>query len=235
MPSDIATCRGVGRFLAIALLVILGILAYRNRPPEWDPRTPLDLRAEPGLMARIKVARLTREPDACFAALAASEVPLTRVPDRPHTASCAVEHAVVLPSSLHVTPHGPTATCRVAAAWALFERHVLQPAAMRYLGTAVIGVRHLGTYNCRNMNGAVTGRRSQHATANAIDIAAFILRDGREIRLDRDWVGDNAEVAFLHAVRDGACRWFRVVLGPDYNAAHADHFHFDMGPMAACR
>ncbi|MFN4225017.1 MAG: extensin family protein [Hyphomonas sp.] len=33
----------------------------------------------------------------------------------------------------------------------------------------------------------------------------------------------------------GACRLFSVTLGPDYDAAHADHFHMDMGPQRACR
>jgi len=27
----------------------------------------------------------------------------------------------------------------------------------------------------------------------------------------------------------------RVTLSPDYNAAHRDHFHFDMGPYSSCR
>jgi len=36
-------------------------------------------------------------------------------------------------------------------------------------------------------------------------------------------------------VRDGACRFFDVVLGPDYNDAHRDHFHLDMGAYRACR
>jgi hypothetical protein len=85
------------------------------------------------------------------------------------------------------------------------------------------------------VNHATAGRRSQHATANAIDIAGFVLRDGREVRLAQDWTGTGFEAAFLRAVRDGACRWFRGVLGPDYNAAHHDHFHFDMGPWRVCR
>ncbi|NGM24158.1 extensin family protein [Roseomonas stagni] len=219
----------------ISLLIVIGIIAYRNLPPEWDPAVPLDLRAEPGLMTRVKVSRLAREPEACFAAFAASGMLLTRVPDRPSDVSCGIENAVLLPSSVRVTPRGPTVTCRVAAAWALFERHSLQPAARQHLGTEVVGVRHLGTYSCRNVNSAAAGRRSQHATANAIDIAALLLGDGREVRLVRDWHGDDAEAAFLRAIRDGACRWFRAVLSPDYNAAHADHFHFDMGPSTVCR
>ena len=99
----------------------------------------------------------------------------------------------------------------------------------------MVGLRHLGTHACRNVNHAGAGRRSQHATANAIDVAGFVLQDRREVRLARDWSGAPAEAAFLRAVRDGACRWFNGVLGPEYNAAHQDHFHLDMGPWRSCR
>jgi hypothetical protein len=55
------------------------------------------------------------------------------------------------------------------------------------------------------------------------------------VTLLRHWDAGGAEAAFLRSLRDGACGWFRAVLGPDYNAAHRDHFHFDMGPWRACR
>lgn len=223
---------GLLLLLALAGAVIMGL---RHLPPEWDPREPLDLRAAPGWMTDLKLRRLAWEPEACFAAFAASGMTPRRVPDRPSDTGCAIENAMLLPGEARLQPASPVVTCRVAAAWVLFERNSLQPAARAHLGTEVSGVRHLGTYNCRNVNHARTGRRSQHATANAIDIAGFTLRDGREVRLLRDWGGTGPEAAFLRGVRDGACRWFRAVLGPDYNAAHADHFHFDMGSWRSCR
>jgi hypothetical protein len=77
------------------------------------------------------------------------------------------------------------------------------------------------------MYGASEGRWSEHATGNAIDIAGFVLEDGRRISVLGDWDGEDAEARFLRAVRDGACKSFATVLSPDYNAAHADHFHLD--------
>jgi hypothetical protein len=47
-------------------------------------------------------------------------------------------------------------------------------------------------------------------------------------------VDENA-ARFLREVRDGACSIFHVVLGPDYNALHSTHFHFDMGRYRQCR
>ena len=96
-------------------------------------------------------------------------------------------------------------------------------------------VDQLGTYACRNVNSAAAGRRSQHATANAIDIAAFRLADGRSISILDDWGKDTAEGRFLAAARDEACDFFNVVLSPDYNRLHANHFHLDLGGFRMCR
>ena len=221
--------------LLLIVLAGLGWLGLRHLPAEWDPRAPLDLTAEPGLLTGWKLSRVARDPQACFAAFAASGLSPVRVADRPSEVGCALEAAVVLPGSVRASPRDPVVTCRLAASWVLFERHALQPAARRHLGTEVAGIRHLGTQNCRNVNHAREGRRSQHATANAIDVAGFVLRDGREVRLARDWGAPGPEAGFLRDVRDGACRWFRAVLGPDHDAAHRDHFHLDTGPWRACR
>jgi hypothetical protein len=120
-------------------------------------------------------------------------------------------------------------------AWSLFEAHALQPAARRHFGREVTRVVHFGSYACRNVNHREMGRRSEHATANALDIAGFVLADGTRIMLAEDWDGAGARAAFLRDVRAGACRFFDVVLGPDFNEAHRDHFHLDMGRFRACR
>jgi len=222
----------------LALLFLgLGLAAVGPRylPPAWDPSAPLDLSAPPNAITGLKLRRMDLRPEACFAAFAASGMPLVRVADRPSDVGCGIEDAVRLDGGLRATPRDPVVTCPLAAAWVLFERHTLQPEARRHLGSEVSTVRHLGTHACRNVNHAERGRRSQHATANAIDVGGFVLRDGREVGLARGRAGDGPEAAFLRGVRDGACRWFRAVLGPDHDAAHRDHFHFDMGPWRACR
>jgi hypothetical protein len=117
----------------------------------------------------------------------------------------------------------------------MWERHVLQPEAERLFGRRVTGVQTFGTYACRNVYHRDAGRRSQHATANAIDIAGFTLAGGQTVSVLRDWKDKGAKGAFLHAVRDGACDPFQAVLSPDYNAAHADHLHLDLGRWSACR
>jgi len=80
------------------------------------------------------------------------------------------------------------------------------------------------------------GQWSEHAFANAWDITGFELEDGRMISVLKDWNGnDKTRQKFLRGARDKACKIFRVTLSPDYNAAHRDHFHVDMGPSSACR
>ena len=115
-----------------------------------------------------------------------------------------------------------------------------RPAAQRHLGARVVAIEHFGSYNCRRMYGRDAGSWSEHATADAIDIAAFRLSDGRRVSVVNDWNGAPADRAFLREVRDGACGLFATVLSPDYNAAHRDHFHLDQanrGTMGwrACR
>lgn len=208
----------LGLAAAVALLL-------PHLPPEWDPRAPLDLTAAPNMMTGMKLRRARWSPQACFAAFEASRIPVTRVPDRPSEVGCGLENAVRLPTTLRMSPSAPVVTCRVAAAWVLYERNTLLPAG-------VVGATHLGTHACRNVNRARHGRLSEHATANAIDIAAFRMNDGRELRLARHWEGEDRR---LRRFRDGACDWFGAVLGPEYNAAHSDHFHLDMGRARICR
>jgi hypothetical protein len=126
-------------------------------------------------------------------------------------------------------------SCRTAVSVALWERHVVAPAAMRRFGQPLQRIEHFGSYACRNVYGRPAATRSRHATAEAWDVAGFVLADGRRIRVARDWQTDSEAALFLHEVRDGACRFFDGVLSPDYNAAHHDHLHLDRGPYRLCR
>ncbi|MGB7404519.1 MAG: extensin family protein, partial [Pacificimonas sp.] len=126
-------------------------------------------------------------------------------------------------------------SCPLAAALAIWETQVVQPAAERTLGSPVARVEHFGTYNCRRMYGATEGRWSRHATAEAIDIAGFRLEDGRQVSLLNDWGNDSDAGAFLEEIRTRGCDVFGTVLGPDYNAAHRDHFHLTSTGFGTCR
>jgi len=78
-------------------------------------------------------------------------------------------------------------------------------------------------YECRNRNGAATGKLSADAVGQAIDISAFELSSGEFIHIKPD--GDEAERNVVDTARTAACGWFTTVFGPDANAAHTDHLH----------
>lgn len=126
--------------------------------------------------------------------------------------------------------------CALAAKFAAWVRNGVMPAARLYLQTELARVETFGSYSCRNVNGALAGRLSEHASANAVDVSGFVLADGRRITLKGDWTSpDPAVRSFLLAIRTSACRRFKTVLSPDYNSLHADHFHLDMGRGPFCR
>jgi hypothetical protein len=146
-----------------------------------------------------------------------------------------VEDAIRIGSgSADLRPASPLMTCRAALAYALWERQVVQPAAMQTFGVRVASVEHLGTYACRRRYGRADAGVSEHAYANAVDIAGFVLADGRRISVQRDWSRPGREGLYLRRVRDGACRVYGAVLSPDYNRAHFNHLHLDMGPWTSC-
>tara|TARA_R100001129_G_scaffold186208_1_gene176952 strand:+ start:615 stop:1286 length:672 start_codon:yes stop_codon:yes gene_type:complete len=128
---------------------------------------------------------------------------------------------------------GPV-TCQTASTFAGWVRYGVDRAARAYLGSPLARIETMGSYSCRNVAG--TSRRSAHARAEAIDVAAFVLEDGRRISVIGDWKGGNSdERQFLRVVRESACKRFGTVLSPDYNAAHADHLHLEVGDSSFCR
>jgi hypothetical protein len=159
------------------------------------------------------------------------------VPDQNFGGGCAVSGAVqLLDVGIPVT-NVKAIKCGVARNLALWVRESVQPAARDAFGSRVVKLESMGAYACRNVigNAASAGNRSEHATANAVDIGGFVLADGRRISIKAGWTGDSDERGFLRAVRAGGCKRFQTVLSPDYNAAHHDHLHFDMGRGPFCR
>lgn len=203
-------------------------------PPQWNPWAPLDVKAEPNLLTRYKLMRLRDDPQLCDQALSSSGLRVTRQVDSPD-AACPLANTLRVQGGEAALSSSFLASCSLAVAFALFERHALQPAAQAVYGQAVKRVDHLGSFACRNVYNRENGRRSQHATADALDISGFRLADGRFISVLKDWPKDSQDARFLHQVRDGACDMFSVVLSPDYNAAHRNHFHVDVGPWWRCR
>jgi len=225
--------RIVRNLLLLGLVGFAGLLLYgyaRDHPQDM-PWTELDLTQPVGAFTGRKLTGLRGEGAQCRALLERAGVRFDPLAPRAAGEHCGFDDAVRLRTggALHVAyrPAGLGTACPVAAALALWEWHVLQPAAIEHFGTRVASVEHLGSYNCRRMYGRASGGWSEHATANAIDVAGFRLEDGTRISVLKDWKEEGPKADFLREVRNGACPLFATVLSPDYNAAHADHLHLD--------
>ncbi len=125
-------------------------------------------------------------------------------------------------------------TCHMATRFRAWVERVLQPTARARLGAPVTRISLMGSYTCRTRYNAPDTRISQHALAKAIDIGAFQTADGQVISVLEHWPEDGERGAFLRDLHTGACQIFDTVLGPRANAAHENHFHFDIGSGGVC-
>lgn len=234
---------------ACALFALLDALA----PHQDLPWKPLDLNRPVGVATQAKLAdfetpfnasaeQVNGATDACIQALSNAGVTVERAPDRNEGGFCIAQGLVRITGG-QVTPlagRDLVMQCPLAVRYVIWDRQVLQPAARAAFGTGVSRVDDFGTYACRRIYGSqsATDRPSEHARANALDVGGVTLDDGRRVSVLHDWSGhgpagrDGAD--FLRRLRDGGCRIFATVLTPDYNAAHANHLHFDGSPRSLC-
>jgi hypothetical protein len=223
-------------FFGILFVALAGSAAYVavNFEKLLDRYAPFDLREEPNWLTSVQLYYLRASPEKCFAVLSRSEVVFRRQTYPLNDRGCGFDDGVLLTKQSVRYGNNVLLRCAAAASLVLWEQHVLQQEAERVMKKKVRTIHTLGTFSCRNVNHQKEGRLSQHATANAIDIVSFTFEDGSTASVLKDWnKGERGE--FLRGVRDGACRFFGGVLSPDFNAAHANHFHFDMGWWKICR
>lgn len=230
-----------GRLFLLLVIVAAaaGVYAVREGaiaiPERWNPWAPLRIEEPLHWLTRYKLERAGEDAASCLAVLDQAEMRFEPVADRETGPGCGFDNAVLISRTRVNVGDAFTLSCRSALALALWERHIVEPAAQRRYGANVARLEHFGSYACRNVYGRKEGRLSRHATADALDVAGFVLEDGRRISVARDWGGDDADGAFLRDVHQGACTIFDSVLGPEYNAAHRDHFHLDRGGWRSCR
>jgi hypothetical protein len=217
---------------ATALALRQGIV-----PAAFNPLPALDLAQPQAWFIDWRLAALKHRPDLCQRVLVAPHIDAQPIADSPPKDGCGWTNGVRVSRAGGIRAGFDKLTCEAAAALALWLEHDVQPAATEILGQRVVSIHSIGGYSCRNIVGNPLWRdiRSEHATANAIDIGGFNLADGRHISVKRHWKSGGAEARFLKTAHQRACRYFHVVLGPDYNAAHHDHFHLDRGIYWRCK
>lgn len=139
-----------------------------------------------------------------------------------------------------------TVNCDFAVALNAWFTQSVQPQARKQVGASVIGVRNASSYACRRRNNAKSGKLSEHARANALDIAAFDFSKRAQVTVAGgssgllQKIGLSAKGNFMKALRKSACGYFNTVLGPGADRYHGDHFHVDLmklrpGRFKMCR
>jgi hypothetical protein len=169
------------------------------------------------------------QPSACRQALTEEIAIAPSIPDIHGPGDCGGEdlvrlEAIVLPDRRRVEVK-PAATlrCKMATAVADWVRTDIAPLAQN-LGSTLSDLDNFDSFECRGRNRVVGARLSEHGHANALDVPAFRLADGRAIALTDRAVSRDLRETVLHS----ACARFSTVLGPGSDGYHEDHIHLDL-------
>ncbi|EEE38041.1 extensin family protein [Rhodobacteraceae bacterium KLH11] len=206
-------------------------------PTHWNPLRGLNVTAPVTPVTVFQMNRALADETQCRAALSQAGAAFTEMEDLVVDQNCGIAGRGLLSRLVTADIRGVETRCSTTLRLAMWEHHVVQPAARDILGTDVRALRHIGSYNCRRMRTAqgTNNGWSSHATADSIDIIGVDLGDGRTLSLIDDWATPGPQADFLHRIGRGACDWFRVVLGPNFNRLHADHFHLQGPGWGYCR
>lgn len=218
-------------------LVVVAAFWFGWVPQRLSPFKPLSLE-EPGQwFIDARLATLRHDPPLCHAVLSAPHANARPIAPKPYQKGCGWSNGVRITSAGGAELGLDPITCEMAVAAALWVKNEVQPLALEMFGKSVDRVRDMGTYDCRNIvgNRKWAKMRSQHATANAWDIAGFRLKGGDYISVKHHWHSKGKKAEFLREVHARACKYFRVSLSPEFNRAHHDHFHFDRGALWRCK
>ncbi len=189
---------------------------------------PEALQQQAALIPRAMPKDIVRKDDteACFQMLRAMGAKFTVAAATVNYGKCHVENPVNLQSvtvkqNTMSLPEAPLLNCKFALQFSKWLSESGAPILSAQLDSPVERISTGPGFECRGRNGDGTAKVSEHGYGNAVDISTFRLRNGKTLH-----VGDST---LLPGVRASACGYFTTVLGPGANAAHASHFHFDMG------
>jgi hypothetical protein len=169
------------------------------------------------------------QPSACRQALTEEVAIAPSIPDIHGPGGCGGEdlvrlEAIVLPDKRQVSVK-PAAIlrCRMAFAIADWIRSDIAPLAQK-LGSTISDLDNFDSFECRGRNRVAGALLSEHGRANALDVRAFKLANGRSISLTDRTVLRELRENVLHS----ACARFATVLGPGSDWYHEDHIHLDL-------
>lgn len=226
--------RGKG-IVGLLIMVTAGYLGYRFLPPHFNPFAPLSLDDPPGRITQFKLKRLPADQCPLLLAQANQRGWISTKSLADSAGPCPLHNAVSVANFGDVRlSQRFVASCPLALSSALFVQQQAKPLAQQMFGSELRQIDHLGSFACRNIYHRENARLSEHATADALDISGFRLADGRRITVLKGWKVP-ATQPYLRALLSASCQYYGNGLGPDYNAAHANHFHLGMRGYGLCR
>ena len=199
-----------------------------DEPAKPSQQPHADEKPDSGVKAEVRPRIVPPDEMACRAELTRLGVVFTTRAAISEPQGCKVDFPLEvtrLGKDMALTP-AAIMNCALARAAAQFLQGEASRIAEARLGARIGGVSHASTYVCRPRNGS--SKLSEHAFANALDIAAFELADGRSVTVRAYGPVDRDSRDFLREVRGAACGPFKTVLGPGSDADHADHLHLDL-------
>jgi len=205
--------------------------------PKEKPRAkPQELQQQAVLVPRVipKETLPSDDNDTCLQKLRAAGAKFTVPATNVDTGNCHVENPVhlnsvnALGSSVQL-PEGPLFNCKFALQFSKWLKESGAPILTAQLGSPIKKISTGPGYECRGRNGDSSAKISEHGFGNAVDITTLGMQDGRTLNVEEAINPDAANSGVWHGLRASACGYFTTVLGPGSNAAHAKHFHFDMG------
>lgn len=170
---------------------------------------------------------------ACLSNLKEAGVEFSEEPSIDDGKGCGMDKPLKVRTVLPGIKLEPEATMRCQTAFALSrwaKTSVLPAAEIAYGPNAprITAVNQATSYACRNRNHADSGKISEHAHGNAIDIAGFTFSDGKTFVIEPREKDSTLTGAFERAITASACLFFTTVLGPGSDAAHETHLHLDV-------
>jgi hypothetical protein len=137
-----------------------------------------------------------------------------------------------LPAAQRAKSHMDLIDCRLALALDDFAETTLVP-------RGIVEVIHQSAYRSKAEGGCtVKYPGEQHCAALAVDVASFGKKDGTHLVVDRDFHGKVGRLTCAtgnpppNELWEIACssagKHFQVVLTPNWDAAHKNHFHMEL-------
>lgn len=233
------------RGAAIACLAMAGIVALSGCTAEDALRPTVGVgssAAAPGtagtgaalfgfpMVAQPEVAVMPESEIACRKRLSRMGVSFVDLPRIDEGNGCGIDYPLKvsrLPGGVELKP-AATLNCRMTEAFARWTDEELTPAARLRYFSGVATIHQGSSYACRTIGNRRGGKLSEHAKGNALDVMYLTLKNGKDIDVRKPGLFAFRQRGLLHSVRSDACSYFSTVLGPGYDRAHRDHFHFDL-------